>query len=130
MPITNVAQLERIAVAVRRRRSRTACAASSTRARDDAEAVAELGVAYATLQCAELLAGGAPGHPLLHAQPLAGDARDPQRAEAAAPVGVAARRSTPASDRLVLDGDDLEPLGDGRHPVGPVQRTSTESSWR
>ena len=28
---------------------------------DDAEAVAELGVAYATLQCAELLAGGAPG---------------------------------------------------------------------
>ena len=29
--------------------------------RDDDEAVAELGVAYATLQCAELLAGGAPG---------------------------------------------------------------------
>ena len=28
---------------------------------DDAEAVAELGVAYATLQCAELLANGAPG---------------------------------------------------------------------
>jgi len=28
---------------------------------DDAEAVAELGVAYATLQCAELLASGAPG---------------------------------------------------------------------
>jgi methylenetetrahydrofolate reductase (NADPH) len=28
---------------------------------DDAEAVAEFGVAYATLQCAELLAGGAPG---------------------------------------------------------------------
>ncbi|MCW2999479.1 MAG: metF [Solirubrobacterales bacterium] len=29
--------------------------------RGDAEAVAELGVSYATLQCAELLAGGAPG---------------------------------------------------------------------
>ena len=29
--------------------------------RGDPEAVAELGVAYATLQCAELLAGGAPG---------------------------------------------------------------------
>ena len=29
--------------------------------RKDPEAVAELGVAYATLQCAELLAGGAPG---------------------------------------------------------------------
>jgi methylenetetrahydrofolate reductase (NADPH) len=29
--------------------------------KDDAEAVAELGTAYAALQCAELLAGGAPG---------------------------------------------------------------------
>ena len=28
---------------------------------DHPEAVTELGVAYATLQCAELLAGGAPG---------------------------------------------------------------------
>jgi methylenetetrahydrofolate reductase (NADPH) len=30
------------------------------RAEDD-EAIADLGVSYATLQCAELLAGGAPG---------------------------------------------------------------------
>ncbi len=29
--------------------------------KDDAEAVAEFGVAYATMQCADLLAGGAPG---------------------------------------------------------------------
>jgi methylenetetrahydrofolate reductase (NADPH) len=29
--------------------------------RDDPEAIAELGVSYATLQCADLLAGGAPG---------------------------------------------------------------------
>ena len=29
--------------------------------RDDDEASAEFGVSYATLQCAELLAGGAPG---------------------------------------------------------------------
>jgi methylenetetrahydrofolate reductase (NADPH) len=28
---------------------------------DDADAVVQLGVAWATLQCAELLAGGAPG---------------------------------------------------------------------
>ena len=29
--------------------------------KDDSEAIAELGVSYATLQCADLLAGGAPG---------------------------------------------------------------------
>ena len=35
--------------------------ASCTRASEDAEAVLDFGVAYATLQCAELLAAGAPG---------------------------------------------------------------------
>jgi methylenetetrahydrofolate reductase (NADPH) len=60
LPITNVAQLERITslcgaiVPDDLRRDLAARA-------DDAEAVAEFGVAYATLQCAELLAGGAPG---------------------------------------------------------------------
>jgi methylenetetrahydrofolate reductase (NADPH) len=60
LPITNVAQLDRIAslcgavIPDGLRRDLDARA-------DDAEAVAELGVAYATLQCAELLAGGAPG---------------------------------------------------------------------
>ncbi|WP_249010985.1 methylenetetrahydrofolate reductase [NAD(P)H] [Conexibacter sp. DBS9H8] len=60
MPITNVAQIKRIT---------GLCGASipsglleqlEQRA-DDPESVAELGVAYATLQCAELLAHGAPG---------------------------------------------------------------------
>ncbi|HEY2537039.1 MAG TPA: methylenetetrahydrofolate reductase [NAD(P)H] [Solirubrobacteraceae bacterium] len=60
MPITRAGQIERMAAM---------CGASipaglraELRARgDDAEAVLDLGVAYATLQCAELLAAGAPG---------------------------------------------------------------------
>ena len=51
----------------------------------DEEAEFELGVAYAAQQCAELLIAGAPGHPLLRAQPGAGDARRARRA-----AGVAA----------------------------------------
>ncbi len=60
LPITNIAQLERIT---------SMCGAVipdplrhelSLRA-EDPEAVTEFGVAYATLQCSELLAGGAPG---------------------------------------------------------------------
>jgi methylenetetrahydrofolate reductase (NADPH) len=60
MPITRVGQVERMAAR---------CGASipdalrvELRARgDDSEAVRDFGVAYATLQCAELLAAGAPG---------------------------------------------------------------------
>lgn len=60
LPITNVAQLSRIT---------SLCGATipeglmkELKAReDDPEAVLQFGVAYATLQCAELLAGGAPG---------------------------------------------------------------------
>jgi methylenetetrahydrofolate reductase (NADPH) len=60
MPITHAGQIERMA---------SMCGASipdalrlELRARDDhPEAVHDLGVAYATLQCAELLAAGAPG---------------------------------------------------------------------
>jgi methylenetetrahydrofolate reductase (NADPH) len=60
MPITRVGQVERMA---------TMCGSAipdglraELRARaEDAEAVLDFGVAYATLQCAELLAAGAPG---------------------------------------------------------------------
>jgi methylenetetrahydrofolate reductase (NADPH) len=60
LPITHVGQVERMS---------TMCGASipeglrrELRLRDgDEEAVLDFGVAYATLQCAELLAGGAPG---------------------------------------------------------------------
>ena len=40
----------------------------------DPEREFELGIAYAAQQCAELLIAGAPGNPLLRAQPGAGDA--------------------------------------------------------
>ena len=60
MPITNYGQLTRFM---------TLCGASIPEhvlgeleaRKDDAEAVAEFGVAYATMQCADLLAKGAPG---------------------------------------------------------------------
>ncbi len=60
MPITKVGQIERMA---------KMCGAAIPEAlrrelharEDDAEAVLDFGVAYATLQCAELLAAGAPG---------------------------------------------------------------------
>jgi methylenetetrahydrofolate reductase (NADPH) len=60
MPITNVEQIERFT---------TMCGASIPRdlrrslhlRRDDPEAVTDLGVAYATVQCADLLRRGAPG---------------------------------------------------------------------
>ena len=89
MPITQVGQVERMA---------TMCGASipdglrrELHAREDQpEAVLDFGVAYATLQCAELLERGRARHPLLHAQPLARHARDPERAEAGAAVGAGA----------------------------------------
>ena len=60
MPITNVAQIKRITALCGAEIPARLRYALESRA-DEPEAVAELGVAYATLQCAELLANGAPG---------------------------------------------------------------------
>jgi methylenetetrahydrofolate reductase (NADPH) len=60
MPITNADQIKRFTEMCGARIPPALLTALEDR-RDQPEAVAELGVAYATLQCAELLAGGAPG---------------------------------------------------------------------
>jgi methylenetetrahydrofolate reductase (NADPH) len=60
MPITNFAQIRRFTQMCGASIPATLERELAARA-DDADAVAELGVAYATLQCSELLARGAPG---------------------------------------------------------------------
>jgi methylenetetrahydrofolate reductase (NADPH) len=60
MPITNVPQIERI-TSLSGNAIPAALRADLERARDDEDAALEIGVAYATRQCAELLRGGAPG---------------------------------------------------------------------
>ncbi len=60
LPITNIAQLERITSMCGATLPAGLMAELELR-RDAPDAVADFGVAYATLQCAELLAGGAPG---------------------------------------------------------------------
>jgi methylenetetrahydrofolate reductase (NADPH) len=60
MPITNVAQIERIA-ALSGARIPTALQADLDRAREDDAAALEIGIAYATAQCRDLLRRGAPG---------------------------------------------------------------------
>jgi methylenetetrahydrofolate reductase (NADH) len=60
MPITNVPQIERI-TSLSGNTIPPALRADLERARDDEAAALEIGVAYATRQCAELLRGGVPG---------------------------------------------------------------------
>ncbi|HEU4658299.1 MAG TPA: methylenetetrahydrofolate reductase [NAD(P)H] [Capillimicrobium sp.] len=60
MPITNVAQIQRITGLCGSELPAPLLEQLHARA-DDADAVRDFGVAYATLQCAELLAMGAPG---------------------------------------------------------------------
>ena len=57
----------------------------------DERAEFELGIAYAAQQCAELLLAGRPGHPLLRAQPRAGDPGGAGRAARLAPLGARRR---------------------------------------
>ena len=59
-PITNVAQIERVTQLSAASMPAGLLGELHARA-DDGEAVLDFGVAYAALQCAELLAGGAPG---------------------------------------------------------------------
>ncbi len=111
LPITHVGQVERMS---------TMCGASipeglrrELRLRDgDEEAVLDFGVAYATLQCAELLAGGAPGihfytlnrspatRAILSALKLARPwSRPPTQARPPTPRRPEARRRAPRSAR-------------------------------
>ena len=60
MPVTNVAQIKTMTQMCGASIPPTLREALESRAHDP-EAVQQLGVSYATLQCAELLAGGAPG---------------------------------------------------------------------
>jgi methylenetetrahydrofolate reductase (NADPH) len=60
MPVTNIDQIKRITAMCGAYFPPDFVAALEDR-RDSPEAVVELGVSYATLQCAELLASGAPG---------------------------------------------------------------------
>jgi methylenetetrahydrofolate reductase (NADPH) len=60
MPVTNVEQIERFTAMCGAQIPHGLSAALQAR-REDHEAALQLGVAYAALQCAELLRGGAPG---------------------------------------------------------------------
>ncbi len=60
MPVTNVHQIRRFTLKIGATIPEALLDALRSR-EDDPEAVLQLGVAWATLQCAELLAGGAPG---------------------------------------------------------------------
>jgi methylenetetrahydrofolate reductase (NADPH) len=61
MPITNFDQIKRITTLCESRIPQALHEQLEARNAEGEEAVAELGVAYATLQCADLLARGAPG---------------------------------------------------------------------
>ncbi len=61
MPITNYEQIDRFTAMCGATIPLRLCAPNSRMRRNEPEAVVDLGVAFATLQCVELLDGGAPG---------------------------------------------------------------------
>ena len=75
IPIASIGQIERM-TALCGARIPDALRRELEARQDDPRAVAELGVAYATAQAAELLERGRARRAPLHAQPLARDARD------------------------------------------------------
>ena len=86
MPVTNYGQIKRMT---------EMCGASFPEQyeaelearKDDPDATADLGVAYATLQCTDLLARGAPGIHFYTLNRSPGDARDPRGPTRSAPMG-------------------------------------------
>ena len=90
IPITSIAQIERMA-ALCGARIPDALRRELERRQDDPRAVAELGVAYATAQAAELLAEGAPGVHLytLNRSPATRAIVSALRAQGALPVVIA-----------------------------------------
>ncbi len=117
LPITNVAQLQRItSLCGSALPEGAAPRARCSQRRRPSGLRFRRGLCHAPVRRA---AGGrCARNPLLHAQPLTGDAGDPQRAEAAAPLGIAARGGHRARP-LVRERLDVEPFGDSRHAVGP-----------
>jgi methylenetetrahydrofolate reductase (NADPH) len=91
IPVTSIAQIERI-TALCGARIPAALRRELERRQDDPRAVAELGVAYATAQAAELLADGAPGVHLytLNRSPATRAIVSALRAHGALPAAVAA----------------------------------------
>ena len=91
MPITNFDQIKRFTEMCGATIPPAPFERSWRRGADDPEAVAELGVAYADAPVRGPARARRARHPLLHAQQLAGHARDPRRPARRAPVGPGGR---------------------------------------
>ena len=107
LPITNIAQITRITTLCGGDDPRAALQRSSTRAPTSPRRSHDFGVAYATLQCADLLAKGAPG---IHFYTLNRSPATRAILSALKLIRPWERPASPPSPRRL----DLEPLGDHR----------------